>query len=336
MEGDLLNEEQLREILSFRELSAVAGYLKKTIYGFYFSEGVEGPLIYTMDTTLRTSLSVSMKKILSFFKGDDNTLIDVLLSRWDLFNIKTLVRGKLNNIPSDEALSATVPAGSLDEGMLREVYKQPSVQAVLDMLFTLRYTYVSSLIRIRNLNEGNLFKGEVELERAFFKDALSRIKSSRERGLNRAIVEDTIKLLIDRYNLVAAIKTAEGGLRSEDAIGYFIEGGSLISLDMYKRIVKGRDVSECMSMIDMAVWKMHWNRFSAQSRITNPLLLVERWMDYEILNHGIRLPHEDPLHIGLVISYIWKKTNEVINLRTIVRGIYYNLPQGEVEGLLII
>jgi len=336
MEGDLLNEEQLREILSFRELSAVAGYLKKTIYGFYFSEGVEGPLIYTMDTTLRTSLSVSMKKILSFFKGDDNTLIDVLLSRWDIFNIKTLVRGKLNNIPSDEALSATVPAGSLDEGMLREVYKQPSVQAVLDMLFTLRYTYVSSLIRIRNLNEGNLFKGEVELERAFFKDALSRIKSSRERGLNSAIVEDTIRLLIDRYNLVASIKIAEGGLRSEDATGYFIEGGSLISLDLYKRIVKGRDVSECMSMIDRAVWKMHWNRFSAQSRITNPLLLVERWMDYEILNYGIRLPHEDPLHIGLVISYIWKKTNEVINLRTIVRGIYYNLPQGEVEGLLII
>ena len=336
MEGDLLNEEQLREILSFRELSAVAGYLKKTIYGFYFSEGVEGPLIYTMDTTLRTSLSVSMKKILSFFKGDDNTLIDVLLSRWDIFNIKTLVRGKLNNIPSDEALSATVPAGSLDEGMLREVYKQPSVQAVLDMLFTLRYTYVSSLIRIRNLNEGNLFKGEVELERAFFKDALSRIKSSRERGLNSAIVEDAIRLLIDRYNLVASIKIAEGGLRSEDANGYFIEGGSLISLDLYKRIVKGRDVSECMSMIDRAVWKMHWNRFSAQSRITNPLLLVERWMDYEILNYGIRLPHEDPLHIGLVISYIWKKTNEVINLRTIVRGIYYNLPQGEVEGLLII
>ena len=264
MEGDLLNEEQLREILSFRELSAVAGYLKKTIYGFYFSEGVEGPLIYTMDTTLRTSLSVSMKKILSFFKGDDNTLIDVLLSRWDIFNIKTLVRGKLNNIPSDEALSATVPAGSLDEGMLREVYKQPSVQAVLDMLFTLRYTYVSSLIRIRNLNEGNLFKGEVELERAFFKDALSRIKSSRERGLNSAIVEDTIRLLIDRYNLVASIKIAEGGLRSEDATGYFIEGGSLISLDLYKRIVKGRDVSECMSMIDRAVWKMHWNRFSAQ------------------------------------------------------------------------
>ena len=336
MEGDLLNEEQLREILSFRELSAVAGYLKKTIYGFYFSEGVEGPLIYTMDTTLRTSLSVSMKKILSFFKGDDNTLIDVLLSRWDIFNIKTLVRGKLNNIPSDEALSATVPAGSLDEGMLREVYKQPSVQAVLDMLFTLRYTYVSSLIRIRNLNEGNLFKGEVELERAFFKDALSRIKSSRERGLNSAIVEDAIRLLIDRYNLVASIKIAEGGLRSEDATGYFIEGGSLISLDLYKRIVKGRDVSECMSMIDRAVWKMHWNRFSAQSRITNPLLLVERWMDYEILNYGIRLPHEDPLHIGLVISYIWKKTNEVINLRTIVSGIYYNLPQGEVEGLLII
>jgi len=336
MEGDLLNEGQLREILSFRELSAAAGYLKKTTYGFYFSEWVEGPLIYTMDTTFRTSLSVSMKKILSFFKGDDSTLIDILLSRWDLFNIKTLVRGKLNNIPSDEALSATVPAGSLDEGMLREVYKQPSVQAMLDMLFTLRYTYVSSLKKIRNLNEGNLFKGEVELENAFFKDALSRIRSSRERGLNSVIVEDTIRMLIDRYNLIASIRMAEGGLHSEDAIGYFIEGGSLISLEIYKKIVKGRDVSECMAMIDRAVWKMHWDRFSAQSHITNPLLQVERWMDYEILNHAKRLPHKDPLHIGLVISYIWRKTNEVINLRTMIRGIHYNLPQGEVESLILI
>jgi len=81
---------------------------------------------------------------------------------------------------------------------------------------------------------------------------------------------------------------------------------------------------------------MHWDRFSAQSRITNPLLQVERWMDYEILNHAKRLPHKDPLHIGLVISYIWRKTNEVINLRTMIRGIHYNLPQGEVESLILI
>src|SRR3972149_4199870 len=120
MEGDLLNEGQLRDILSFRELSAAAGYLKKTTYGFYFSEWVEGPLIYTMDTTFRTSLSVSMKKILSFFKGDDSTLIDILLSRWDLFNIKA-VHGEILKIhPVARGLVATQIAAAFDEGMLRE------------------------------------------------------------------------------------------------------------------------------------------------------------------------------------------------------------------------
>ena len=52
--------------------------------------------------------------------------------------------------------------------------------------------------------------------------------------------------------------------------------------------------------------------------------------------HAIRLPREDPLNIGLAVSFIWKKINEVINLRTILRSIQFNIPQDETEKLLII
>ncbi len=356
MEGDLLSQEQVRELLSFRDLSSAASFMKKTAYSISFpvgAEGSEGSMSNIIDSAVRASLSGSMQKVLSMFKGDEDNLIQIFLSKWDVFNIKTLLRGKLNHAASDEVLSATVPAGSLDENMLKEIYKQPSIQATLDMLFTIGYGYVSSVVKFKNLHEGNLLQAEVGLERAYFKDMLTRVRNSGEtkfipspltgegegggeRRINRTLLEDTIRLFIDRYNLIAAVRMADGGIQTDEAMEYFIEGGKMIPLDIFRKIIKARDVSDCMSMIDSAVWKLHYTKFSGQSRITNPVLLVERWMDYEVLHHALRLHRSDPLNIGLVISYILRKSNEVINLRIILRGILYNLPQGEVEGLLII
>ena len=60
MEGELLNEGQLRELVSFPELSSAVNCLRKTIYGLYFPEGIDEPLINKTDIALRTSLSESM------------------------------------------------------------------------------------------------------------------------------------------------------------------------------------------------------------------------------------------------------------------------------------
>lgn len=336
MEAGLLTNVQLKDLLSCRDLTALSNYLKKTHYGIYLTEGMEDSMMNTIDAGLRVSLSESMQKIMKLYSGGDNAtpLIGILLGRWDLFNIKTLIRGKFHNVHAQEALSATVPAGSLDEAILQEIYKQPSVQTMIDMLITIGHSYVNPLKKIRYRHEGELFKGEVELEKAFFANAHRLLKASDEKGINRTIVEDVITMLIDRYNLITAIKLTEGGIITEEAVAYFIEGGRNIPLSVYRKMMRCRDASECISATGSDMLRIHYERFSAQSRITNPMLLMERWMDHEMLIHTARLPREDLFHIGLVISYIWKKVNEIINLRTIVRGIHYGLPQDEIEGLL--
>ncbi|MBI5096290.1 MAG: V-type ATPase subunit [Nitrospirae bacterium] len=339
MEGDLLTADQLRRLLSFRELSAAVTYLKKTPYRLYFSEGIEGALIDRIDTALRTAISSTIQKIYKIFKGEDILLLEILLGRWDVFNIKTLIRGKLHNVVPQEVLSSTIPAGRLDEGTLKEVYKQPSVQTMVDMLFTIGFTYAAPLRRLEYLQEGDLFKGEIGLERAFFRHLLRRLKAYDKRGINRAMVEDTVERLIDRYNLMAAVKVAGSGIQGiqiNEAEAWFIDGGKVIRPELYKKILRGSDLSQSISMIDHATWKSHWDQFYARTRITDPLLRIERWLDYEMLTYAIRLPRKDPFNIGLVISYLWRKINEVMNLRILLRGIHYNLPQGEIEGLLML
>ncbi len=336
MEADLLTERQLRELMSCRELSNAISYLKKSVYCVYLPEAASGSMSYIIDEAIRRALSDSIKKLATIAKGDDDNLIEILLGRWDMFNIKTLIRGKLNNIPSFEVLQATIPAGSLNEGLLEEIYKQPSVNQIINMLVTIGFSYASPLLKINYIHEIDLFKGELELEKSFFSFFLRKLRASEKRDINCKIVLNFMRLLIDRYNIIAAVKMSEEGFDADDKSNYFIEGGRIISPEVYKNMIRSRDITECISMIESNEWKNRWHRFSSKIHITSPALLVEKWMDYEILMHAIKLPREYPLNIGLAVSFIWKKINEVINLRTILRGIQFNIPQDEIEGLIII
>ena len=339
MEADILTENQLRELMSCRELSNAVSYLRKSVYGLFLPEtegGSSGSRGYIIDEAIRYALSDSVNKLATIAKGEDDKFIEILLGRWDVYNIKTLIRGKLNNIPSFEVLNAAIPACILNEGLLKEIYKQPSVNQLISMLATIGFSYVVPLLKIKYLHEIDLFTGELELDKSFFAFTLTKLNSSEIKDINNEIVDKFIRLLIDRYNIIAAVRMSEEGYNADDATGYFIEGGNIISHDVYKKIIKGRDITECISMIEGNEWKNRWARYSSGINIRSSSLLVEKWMDYEVLMHAIRLPREDPLNIGLAVSFIWKKINEVINLRTILRGIQFNIPQDETEKLLII
>ena len=100
MEADLLTEKQLRELMSRRELSNAVSYLKKSVYGLFLPETEGGSMSYIIDEAIRYALSDSVNKLATIAKGEEDKFIEILLGRWDVYNIKTLIRGKLNNIPS--------------------------------------------------------------------------------------------------------------------------------------------------------------------------------------------------------------------------------------------
>ena len=54
-------------------------------------------------------------KVLSFLHPSARTLLSTLLGRWDVFNIKTILRGAHNHVPLDEMKASFFPAGYLSE-----------------------------------------------------------------------------------------------------------------------------------------------------------------------------------------------------------------------------
>src|SRR3990170_212553 len=199
MEADLLTENQLRELMSCRDLSNAVSYLRKSVYGLFFPEtegGSSGSRGYIIDEAMRYALSDSVKKLAVIARGEDDKFIEILLGRWDVYNIKTLIRGKLNNIPSFEVLNAAIPACILNEGLLKEIYKQPSVNQLISMLATIGFSYVVPLLKIKYLHEIDLFTGELELDKSFFAFTLTKLNSSEKRiSIMRSLISSYDSLL---------------------------------------------------------------------------------------------------------------------------------------------
>ncbi len=139
--------------------------------------------IMCIEVALRRDFSaVHSGKFYDFMKGDESEkYIKILLGRWDVQNIKTILRGKNIHIPSAEILECLIPAGELDETTMIELVKQPDVKAVIDLLATWGISYAKPLTRnFKEYSEKrDLAILEYAIDRFYYKNALKAVKEGK-------------------------------------------------------------------------------------------------------------------------------------------------------------
>ena len=87
-----------------------------------------------VEYALNLNLAREMNDILGFCQGELKMLMGSYLMRWDVWNIKSILRGKFSGT-TDEAIRETlVPAGSLRLAQLQELIKKPGIPEVVDGL----------------------------------------------------------------------------------------------------------------------------------------------------------------------------------------------------------
>src|SRR5207247_6576072 len=83
--------------------------------------------VRAVDQALARNFSLTASRILSFADGKARELIELVLMRWDLVNIRVILRAKHAGRHNDEILANLIPAGRLNEPALKEVAGQSDV-----------------------------------------------------------------------------------------------------------------------------------------------------------------------------------------------------------------
>lgn len=170
MKAKLINPLEYSKLMKM-SLDQIARYLQETEYKKEIDElGTKFEGADLIEYAINRNLTNSFKKILNFSLKDSKKTIRIFLKKYDVWNIKTILRGKQSKETEEEILQNLIPAGELSEELLKEaVKKASSVQEAIEFFKNTEY------YGIMKSNSVNLTEMEDELD---IKYHVERINSS--------------------------------------------------------------------------------------------------------------------------------------------------------------
>lgn len=328
MHGRLLTPAQLDDLLGAPTLPAFLETLASTRYGGDLQEALtrfEG--VRAVDEALARNLQRATRRILGFAEGRPRALIEVVLLRWDLANLRVIVRGKHAGRQADDVAAALLPAGTLGEAVLREMVMVPDLAGVAGTLETVGHPFsrVMTAAAAGYAGDQDLLALELLLDRAYVERGM---RQTRGRGGDATALRSVLRAEIDAANAKTALRLASAmGMEEGQRLRFFTPGGVLLSADLF--------VALSDSSTQASAWrKLRISGFPVGGFPETPMGF-ERALDLATAQVLARRYQGDPLGLDVVIGYIALKTCEVINVRLVARGAFLGLPREAVRQEMV-
>ena len=335
MKSRLLSHHALDDLIARPDLESLITDLENTPYKDEIIEAkgqLEGVLC--IEYALRRNFTKTFRKIQAFAKQDEaEQYIVIFLHRWDVQNIKTILRGKNIHVTNEEIGSCLVPAGEMDEATLNELLKQPDVRAVIDLLATWRVRFSRPLTTAwpEFAKTKDLALLECALDRYYYTDALESVKAP---GYNNEIIRDFLRLVVDVTNIKTVLRMVRDHVSPDDAKRYLIGGGRvfdeqklwfLLGMGSIEEVVKALDGTPYRFLCDIPEPAMRSQKIS----------ILEKQLEKYLVKKGVGAFLLDPLSVSSVIGYFWAKYNEITNIRIISRCKTADIPLDHLKEELI-
>ena len=319
MKSRLLDHHALDTLILQPDLDALAGELEKTPYR---EEIVKARGTYSgmpaIEHALRDNFVQTFRKILDFAKKEEaGQYIRIFLHRWDIQNIKTILRGKNIHVTNEEILDCIVPAGEMDEATLTELVRQQDTKAVIDLLATWRIPYARPLTTAfpEFARSGDLGMLECALDRFYYDDALRAVAG---RGSNNAMIRHVLALEIDVVNIKTVLRMVRDSVEPAGAEKFLIDGGLEFDAKDLARLLALRTVEDVVAALATTRYAF-LSEVPAEALQVKKISVIEKELERYLVRQGARSFRSDPLSVASLIGYFWAKYNEITNIRIIAR-----------------
>lgn len=328
LKSQLFTADFLKGLAACDSVEEIINLLSETNYGndinqaVFLTSGVRG-----IENGLRNHL-VNHVNFLKFRVLSKKALFlsMPILQRWDVHNIKVILRSQHAGRPPSEMEESFVPLGQLNLTALNELARALDIKEFISMLHTLGISYFEPLKKHLNeyLADRNLQKYETELDRFYFENAIRQISSKYFGYLdrfnqNKMFVKRMLQLEIDIVNILTAIRTGPVFLEEEEAEKLFINGGKIVSKEFFMELFREESLEGIIKKLSNTVFGPKMKKALEDVSATGFVSPIQRSLEELLIERANSLFKEYPLSIAPVIAYIWSKYNEVVNLRIVIR-----------------
>ncbi|MBD3306122.1 hypothetical protein GF339_07025 [candidate division KSB3 bacterium] len=335
MKSELLPVGEVERMLHAGSVASLIRLLEDSPYGVAMTQSLTRfSGLRAIEEALGRNLMASYRKLLSVATGQARHLIELLLGRWDLYNIKTILRGIQAAAEPETLLEQVVPAGRLDVPALQELARRSDINAVLDLLATWNVDYVQPLLLARQkVVSGDLFQLEYELDTRYFEQSLGELHGNNE---NHQEVRHVLETEIDITNIMTTLRTVHDGIDREQGAQVLLEHGTFERAFLLELL-------QCDQPVDI-LERLERTRYAyaVEKGIlffgeTGNISIIEKFLEEILIRRCAKKFYRgNPLGIALAIGYIWLKYNEFLNLRLIARGLAFGMPVNAIHEELVL
>jgi len=336
MRSRLLKRAFFDELMASKDIGDVISALMQTEYGPDLETRIlHGHTAANVDEALRDNMVRTFNKVLGYSNKEGTQLITTLLGRWDLFNIKTILRGKHMGLSEGEITDSLVTVGQLSKIDTDELARQSDIRSVVDTLGTWGLPFAVPLREVLpDYAESEDFSLlELALDRYYYGWASKRLKGCRE---NKKIARGFLAAQVDTMNLLTSIRLLNADLPEDEASRFFVPGGKVVTEPLFTELSAMSDVDEVFDRIRKTPYGKPLDQAALAYTEKGSVSVFERALEDYLFRLAFETSKTDTLGIGLTISYLWTKANEVTNLRIVVKGVSVGMPEERMREELII
>ncbi len=273
-----------------------------------------------IEHALNQNLALTYRKLIEVSQNEAKFLITEYLRSWDIWNIKTILRGKFSGASEEEILEDVVSAGQLRYRDLLDIVKIGTIEGVIAAFA--KTPYYPALEGYK----GVLADIENALDKMYY---TSLIKAASATG-NKLFLK-FLRTEIDLKNLKIMFRMKRAGMERDDIVNLLIPGGMELKNSDLARLA-ALPLSEFVRALEEY---SYWKAIADVSAELTSLINIETRLDKYGLVYASKISYYYPLSILPVLDYILSKKIEVDNLRIIVRGKETKLSEDIIKAHLV-
>ncbi len=286
-----------------------------------------------IEVAVTRNLGQTYMDVLGYTTGHLKEMLAYYLHIWDVFNVKTILRGKISHTNDSEILDTIVPAGSLSEEYLKSLVSMGSLQEIMDSLSkipTLRIT--PELVR-EVVDSARLASLEDYLDKMRYYDLLKVIK---ERDSAHQLLRQFVRREIDVTNLKVLLKMKAEKLPEDQIAKYLIPGGMDFGIDKLRSLASAEGLASTLEELERSKTfqglKPAIDRFREEKKLSGLTIALDK----ALIATSEKFAHQYPLSVLPIVNFLIRKKAEVDNVRAIARGKQSGLSSKLIEEILVV
>lgn len=323
LEGKLLNKTQIQGLIQCNSYKDALLYLRnETDYG----QALKG---YNLDEIHRGQLEIILKKyyiedftkLVHYFTGNYKKLFNILFMRFEIEDLKVIIRGKYIGKESEEIYPFITYESPLNYINYKELIAAKGLEDLVDKLKdTVYYKHIAHLVK--TVKEEGLFRIEMTLDFVYLlslRKFLTKV-SREDRGIIN-VVNGTYADLLNIQWIFRGKKYYK--LTPEVLLNYTIYDGYKLNRDDIKNLCYADSMEEFYGM----VFKLPYGRLFEKVNYTEYLLEKEILAYLKNIHEKYKRAHE--MNISVVIAYLELALLECRDIISILENKRYNIPSND-------